>query len=83
MRFAKFLVSYLMAIAFYNVALNMIVFPMIAFLCALMGLGAMTLILQFAAGVAVIYYASDFLHAVFNAATEMIFSAFGASAATA
>lgn len=61
MGFIKFLIGYLMTAVFYNAAAMYIIYPLIAFLCAITGLVAMTGILQIIAVVAFVFYTIGFI----------------------
>ena len=61
MSFGKFLIGYLLTAAFYNLAATWIIYPLIAFLCAITGLVAMTGILQIIAAVAFVFYTIGFI----------------------
>ena len=61
MSFGKFLIGYLLSAAFYNLAATWIIYPLIAFLCAITGLVAMSGILQIIAVVAFVFYTIGFI----------------------
>ena len=61
MSFGKFLIGYLLAAAFYNLAATWIIYPLIAFLCAITGMAAMTGLFQIIAIIAFLFYTVEFI----------------------
>lgn len=61
MSFGKFLIGYLLTAAFYNLAATWIIYPLIAFLCAITGLAAMTGLFQIIAIIAFLFYTVEFI----------------------
>lgn len=61
MSFGKFLIGYLLTAAFYNLAATWIIYPLIAFLCAITGMAAMTGLFQIIAIIAFLFYTVEFI----------------------